>query len=214
MNSENNSDVILLKVLEAHAQDVGEVVVRADKTSLGKINVITEDIVEIKGKRRTIAKYLPLHPSDEGKGIIRIDGMGRHNSGSTIGDTIQVRKIKAAAAEKIVVAPLEAIPPIDERYLTNTLEHVPLVKGDQVVVPYFGGRLTFQVIGVTPTVDAVLVTEKTIFHVAALSNEKTKSYHDNIQQIIEDVMRLNALTKDELDSLILLIKKTHHKSTS
>ena len=64
-----------------------------------------------------MAKCLPLYPSDEGKGIIRIDGLGRNNSGIAIGDTISVRKIKAVAAEKVVVAPLEAIPPIDERYL-------------------------------------------------------------------------------------------------
>src|SRR5437879_8743752 len=31
----------------------------------------------------------------------------------------------------------------------------------------FGGKLTFQVIGVTPTGDAVLVTQKTAFHIAA-----------------------------------------------
>ena len=44
----------------------------------------------------------------------------------------------------MIVAPLEAIPPIDERYLADALESVPLIKGDNVMVPYFGGRLTFQ----------------------------------------------------------------------
>ena len=122
-----------------------------------------EMLLEIKGKRRTVAKCLPLYPSDEGKGIIRIDGLGRNNSGIAIGDTISVRKIKAVAAEKVVVAPLEAIPPIDERYLADALESVPLIKGDNVMVPYFGGRLTFQVIGITPTADAVLITQKTVF---------------------------------------------------
>ena len=58
-----------------------------------------------------------------------------------------------------MVAPLEAIPPIDERYLADALESVPLIKGDNVMVPYFGGRLTFQVIGVTPA-SAVLVTKR------------------------------------------------------
>src|SRR3546814_6091747 len=44
---------------------------------------------------------------------------------------------------------------------------LPILKGDNVMVPYFGGRLTFQVIGVTPAnADAVLVTQKTIFHIA------------------------------------------------
>ncbi|MDQ4073071.1 MAG: CDC48 family AAA ATPase, partial [Thermoproteota archaeon] len=123
---------------------------------------------EIRGKRKTVAKCLPLYPSDEGKGIIRVDGLVRNNAGVAIGDTVIVRKIKAVPAEKVIVAPLEAIPPIDERYLADALESVPLIKGDNVMVPYFGGRLTFQVIGVTPGpgVDAVLVTQKTVFHIA------------------------------------------------
>ena len=147
------------------------------------LNASTGDVIEIKGKRRTVAKCLPLYPSDEGKGIIRIDGLGRNNSGIAIGDTIAVRKIKAAAAEKIVVAPLEAIPPIDERYLADALESVPLIKGDNVMVPYFGGRLTFQVIGVTPAADAVLVTQKTVFHIA----EKGETLRGVPQVTYEDI---------------------------
>ena len=34
------------------------------------------------------------------------------------------------------------------------------------MVEYFGGRLIFQVIGVTPIADASLVTQKTVFHIA------------------------------------------------
>ena len=146
-----------LKVLEAYTRDVGRGVARIDYDSMDNLGASTGDVIEIKGKRRTVAKCLPLYPSDEGKGIIRIDGLGRNNSGIAIGDAISVKKIKAVQAEKIIVAPLEAIPPIDERYLADALESVPLIKGDNVMVPYFGGRLTFQIIGVTPATDAVLV---------------------------------------------------------
>jgi transitional endoplasmic reticulum ATPase len=86
---------------------------------------------------------MPLYPSDEGKGIIRVDGLVRNNLGVAVGDKIEVRKIKAVTAEKIIVAPLEAVPPIDERYLTDSLENFPLIKGDNIMVPYFGGKLTF-----------------------------------------------------------------------
>ena len=154
-----------LKVLEAYTRDVGRGVARIDYDSMDTLNASTGDVIEIKGKRRTVAKCLPLYPSDEGKGIIRIDGLGRNNSGIAIGDSITVKKIKAVAAEKIVVAPLEAIPPIDERYLADALESVPLIKGDNVMVQYFGGRLTFQIVGVTPNADAALVTQKTVFDI-------------------------------------------------
>jgi transitional endoplasmic reticulum ATPase len=165
MSQSNN---LSLKVLEAYTRDVGRGVARIDYDSMDSLSASTGDVVEIKGKRKTVAKCLPLYPSDEGKGIIRVDGLVRNNAGIAIGDTVLVRKIKAVPAEKVVVAPLEAIPPIDERYLADALESVPLIKGDNVMVPYFGGRLTFQVIGVTPGpgIDAVLVTQKTVFHIA------------------------------------------------
>ncbi len=178
-----SQNALSLKVLEAYTRDVGRGVARIDYDSMDTLNASTGDVIEIKGKRRTVAKCLPLYPSDEGKGIIRIDGLGRNNSGIAIGDTVSVRKIKAVAAEKVVVAPLEAIPPIDERYLADALESVPLIKGDNVMVPYFGGRLTFQIIGVTPAADAVLVTQKTVFHIA----EKGETLRGVPQVTYEDI---------------------------
>ncbi len=178
--SQNTLD---LKVLEAYTRDVGRGVARIDYDSMDSLGASTGDVIEIKGKRRTVAKCLPLYPSDEGKRIIRVDGLVRNNAGIAIGDTVAVKKIKAVAAEKIVVAPLEAIPPIDERYLADALESVPLIKGDNVMVPYFGGRLTFQVIGVTPVADAVLVTQKTVFHIA----EKGETLRGVPQVAYEDI---------------------------
>ena len=163
----------MLKVLEAYSRDVGRGIARLDYDSTNSLSVATGDVLEIKGKRRTVAKCMPLYPSDEGKGIIRVDGLVRNNLGVAVGDKIEVRKIKAVPAEKIIVAPLEAIPPIDERYLADSLENTPLTKGDNIMVPYFGGKLTFQVIGVTPVADAVIVTQKTLFHIG----EKNDSLH-------------------------------------
>ncbi len=178
-----SQNALSLKILEAYTRDVGRGVARIDYDSMDSLGASTGDVIEIKGKRRTVAKCLPLYPSDEGKGIIRVDGLVRNNAGIAIGDTVAVKKIKAVAAEKIVVAPLEAIPPIDERYLADALESVPLIKGDNVMVPYFGGRLTFQVIGVTPAADAVLVTQKTVFHIT----EKGETLRGVPQVTYEDI---------------------------
>jgi transitional endoplasmic reticulum ATPase len=183
MANTKNDTTLSLKVLEAYTRDVGRGVARIDYDSMDSLSASTGDVIEIRGKRRTVAKCLPLYPSDEGKGIIRIDGLVRNNAGVAIGDTVVVRKIKAVPAEKVIVAPLEAIPPIDERYLADALESVPLIKGDNVMVPYFGGRLTFQVIGVTPAADAVLVTQKTIFHIA----EKGETLRGVPQVTYEDI---------------------------
>jgi transitional endoplasmic reticulum ATPase len=174
---------LTLKVLEAYTRDVGRGVSRIDYESMDSLSASTGDVIEIKGgKRRTVAKCLPLYPSDEGKGIIRVDGLLRNNAGVAIGDTVEIIKIKAVPAEKIMVAPLEAIPSIDERYLADALESVPLIKGDNVMVPYFGGRLTFQVIEVTPA-SAVLVTQKTTFHIA----EKSETLRGMTHVAYEDI---------------------------
>ncbi len=156
----------VLKVLEAYTRDVGRGVARIDYDAMDALDASTGDVIEIRGKRRTVAKCLPLYPSDEGRGVIRVDGLIRNNAGVAIGDTVTIKKIRAPSAEKVVVAPLEAIPPIDERYLADALESVPVTKGDNIMIPYFGGRLTFQVIGVNPIADAVLITQRTVFAIS------------------------------------------------
>ncbi|MGA8914069.1 MAG: CDC48 family AAA ATPase, partial [Nitrososphaeraceae archaeon] len=187
--------------LEAYTRDVGRGVARIDYDSMDSLSASTGDVIEIRGKRRTVAKCLPLYPSDEGKGIIRVDGLVRNNAGVAIGDTVVVRKIKAVPAEKVIVAPLEAIPPIDERYLADALESVPLTKGDNVMVPYFGGRLTFQVIGVSPlqaaSAESVLVTQKTIFHITdkdqALGKGVPQVAYEDIGGLKEEMQKVREM---------------------
>jgi transitional endoplasmic reticulum ATPase len=196
-----NNNIVSLKVLEAYTRDVGRGTARIDYDTMGSLGVSTGDIIEIKGKRRTVVKCLPLYPSDEGKGIVRLDGLVRNNAGIGIGDAVNARKIKAVPAEKVVISPLEAIPPIDERYLADALESVPLIKGDNVMVPYFGGRLTFQIIGITPppTVDtAAIVTNKTTFTIT----EKDEALRGMPQVSYEDIGGL----RDEMQKVREMIE--------
>ena len=191
-----SQNTLSLKVLEAYTRDVGRGVARIDYDSMDSLSASTGDVIEIRGKRRTVAKCLPLYPSDEGKGIIRVDGLVRNNAGVAIGDTVVVRKIKAVPAEKVIVAPLEAIPPIDERYLADALESVPLIKGDNVMVPYFGGRLTFQVIGVTPVADAILVTQKTVFQISEkgeVARGITNVAYEDIGGLKEEIQKVREM---------------------
>src|SRR5918911_695265 len=170
MANTKNDTTLSLKVLEAYTRDVGRGVARIDYDSMDSLSASTGDVIEIRGKRRTVAKCLPLYPSDEGKGIIRVDA-------------------------------LEAIPPIDERYLADALESVPLIKGDNVMVPYFGGRLTFQVIGVSPlqaaAADSVLVTQKTIFHITdkdqALGKGVPQVAYEDIGGLKEEMQKVREM---------------------
>ena len=189
---------VQLKVLEAYTRDVGRGVARIDYDAMDALDASTGDVIEIRGKRRTVAKCLPLYPSDEGRGIVRIDGLIRNNAGVAIGDMVIVRKVKAPPAEKVVVAPLEAVPPIDERYLADTLESVPVTKGDNVMIPYFGGRLTFQVMSVSPVAEAALITQRTVFVIS----EKGEALRGVPQVTYEDIGGL----KDEIQKVREMIE--------
>src|SRR5919198_2811915 len=58
---------------------------------------------------------------------------------------------------------------------------LPLIKGDKVAVPYFGGMLTFVVIEIIPDA-VVLVTRQTVFHIsregAVTTSLRRVSYED------------------------------------
>ncbi len=187
-----------MKVLEAYTRDVGRGVVRLDYDAMDSLDASTGDIVELKGKRKTVGKCLPLYPSDEGRGVVRIDGLLRNNSGVAIGDSVTVRKVKAPPAEKITVSPLEAIPPIDEKYLADALEGVPVTKGDNIMIPYFGGRLTFQVQSFIPLAEAVLITQRTIFVIS----EKSEAIRGVPQVTYEDIGGM----KDEIQKVREMIE--------
>jgi transitional endoplasmic reticulum ATPase len=173
-NNNSSTTTATLKTIESYRRDVGRGVARIDYDTMDLLGVGTGNVIEVKGKNRTVAKCLPVYSSDEGKGIIRLDGLMRNNARIAIGDTVIIKKLKAIPAQKVMVAPLQPTPPVDERYLADALESVPVVKGDNVIVPYFGGRLAFQIAGIMPVItseNAAIVTQKTIFNITEVTPE-------------------------------------------
>jgi transitional endoplasmic reticulum ATPase len=175
-DSDNNSltTTATLKAIESYTRDVGRGVARIDYDTMDLLGVGTGNVIEVKGKNRTVARCLPVYPSDEGKGIIRLDGLMRNNAHIGIGDTVTVKKLKAIPAQKVIVAPLQPTPPVDGRYLADSLESIPIIKGDSMMVPYFGGRLAFQIVGIMPITtseSAAIVTQKTVFNITEVTAE-------------------------------------------
>src|SRR5438093_559292 len=111
------------------------------------------------GKKSTAAKLFRVMQEDEGKGIIRIDGLVRRNVGVSLGDKVEVRKAEVLPAERITIAPIiseghkisfgQGI----ENFVKRGLLKRPLNKGDVVIVPgiaLMGGALPFMVISTAP----------------------------------------------------------------
>ncbi len=150
-----NSNAIELTVADALVTDSGRSIARIDSKSRKMLNVISGDIIEIKGKIKSSAALVwQAHPSDEGLGFIRIDGYLRQNLGVGIGDKVFITKADAKDAEKVVIAPPPSQrPPLSPdfaEYAKRRLENRPLTKGDSIPIPMFGLVFNFLVVQVVP----------------------------------------------------------------
>lgn len=176
------SEWIKLQVMEAYTRDVGRGIARVDYSVMDLLQAHTGDVIEIRGRKRTVAKVLPVHPSDEGKDIVRVDGITRNNADVPLGDTVMVRKINASLAERVTLVPPEGYPPLDKRYFAEVLESLAVTKGDNIMVPYFGSKLIFNIVAIAPSADAVVVTKRTEFVISergeALRNVPQITYED------------------------------------
>ena len=159
------SEGIELTVAAAMVADDGRGVARIDSKARKILNLISGDVIEIKGKRKSTAAVVwQAHQPDEGLDFIRIDGYLRQNIGIGIGDRVFVTKADVKNAEKIVIAPPPGQrPPISPDfggYAKSKLEDKPLVRGDVVPVPMFGYVFNFIVVQVVPH-GVVRVTKET-----------------------------------------------------
>ncbi|MEM4367122.1 MAG: CDC48 family AAA ATPase [Candidatus Anstonellales archaeon] len=156
------ADQATLKVQEAERQDIGRFIARIDSKTAKALRVETGDIVLIKGKRETPAFVWPAYPEDEGKGLIRIDGIIRQNAGAGIGEKVIVQKAEGQAASKVVLAPREDIRSISnlEYYVKEKLRGKPLIKGNMFAIGIFGAALPLVVVQTVPS-GIVIVNENT-----------------------------------------------------
>ncbi|HIP66590.1 MAG TPA: AAA family ATPase [Candidatus Nanopusillus sp.] len=137
-----NVPEIRLRVAEARQDDVYRGIVRIDSESMRKIGVKPGDVVEIEGRRKTVAIVESAYPEDIGLGVIRMDGIIRRNAGASIGSYVTVRRANVKEAQKVVLAPAQKgivlhIPP---ETVHRMLIGRPFVKGDLVVVTPFYQR--------------------------------------------------------------------------
>lgn len=187
-----------LKVAEVYTNDAGKNVAKIDRETMKTIGASDRCIIEIKGKHRaTVALCAPLNPPDEGKGIIRLDELTRYNATAAIGYTVVVRRIRALQAESIVVMSIGSMPIIDERYLSTALQGIPATVNDYVMIPYFGGRLTFKVVEITPeqgqhatsptSAAVAMITDKTMFAIKRHEEGKIKFHISEYVRLLPDI---------------------------
>ena len=188
-----------LKVAEAAPKDVGRGIARIDPKDMEKLGVDVGDVVELKGKRASVAKVMPMFADDRGKSIIQIDGLVRSNSQTGLDEKVAVSRVEAQPATKICLGPGDMKRPMsgrgDARYLGRLLEGLPLISGDTVRATMFGARSHDFVVLSTVPAGPVLVHSSTLITVKEekageartlrVSYEDIGGLHKEIQRVRE-----------------------------
>jgi len=190
---------VQLRVAEARQRDIGRKIARLDGKAIRELGLSPGDLVEIIGKRSTLAIVWPPYKEDDGMGLIRIDGEVRRNAGVSVGDYVRVAKANARPATKIVLAPFESLPFVGDfaRIVRSQLLNLPVMKGDIIVIPVLGMGVELKVTSTSPT-NAVIVTENTVVEVSTtpvrrveevggVTYEDIGGLHEELQRIREMV---------------------------
>ncbi len=175
---------ITLKVAEAVKKDVGRGLARIDPADIERSHATIGDIVEIAGKKRTVAKVMPAFKEDRGKGIIQIDGPTRGNAHIGLDEKVTLKKIAWNPADNVVLTPVNAVNlERDSKYIGSLLDGLPVIAGDRIRATLFGSRFTDFVVETTIPKGVVVINPTTLLKI----NEKKPGTAERLKFSYEDI---------------------------
>ncbi|MFW9831057.1 MAG: CDC48 family AAA ATPase [Candidatus Thorarchaeota archaeon] len=101
------SDKIQLRVVSLPSDEAGRGIVRVDPRVMDRLGVTSGDIIEITGKKVTGARVWRGQSIHAGSNKIFMDGLVRSNSGTGIGEFVEVKRIDPSPAKRVVLAPAQ-----------------------------------------------------------------------------------------------------------
>ena len=200
IEADEETQALTLRVLEASQRDVGRGIARIDPNDMAKIDASPGDIIQITGKRITVAKLMPAYIEDRGKNIIQIDGITRNNAHTGIGDNVETKKIEVKEAKHIILIPLQAQHKSWEeahsQHISRLLDGLPLVNGDQVRLTLLGTQAPFKVTQTRPKNTPVIVCSTTKIVIQEKSAETvsgTYITYEDIGGLGEQIQRIREM---------------------
>ncbi|MGP0061922.1 MAG: CDC48 family AAA ATPase [Beijerinckiaceae bacterium] len=171
------------RVAEALPKDVGRGLARFDPKDMKMLGLRVGDVVEIIGKRRTVAKVMPAQVEQRGVSAVQIDGIVRANAGVGLGEQASVGLAAANAARSLLLTPVEksgrAPRDLDGRYLARLLTGLPVVGGDRIrVVPFGTMPRNFVLVKADPTGPVIVTADTHIRCEGATTGTVDVTYED------------------------------------
>ncbi|MCD6592057.1 MAG: CDC48 family AAA ATPase, partial [Thaumarchaeota archaeon] len=200
IRSRGRGPEVQLRVAEARQRDIGRKIARVDSRAMRELGLSPGDLIEIIGKKSTVAIVWPPYKEDDGMGLIRIDGEIRRNAGVTVGDYVTIRKARAEPAKKIVLAPFETLPFVGDlsRIVRSQLLNLPVMRGDIIVIPVLGMGIELKVTSTSPS-NIVIVTENTIIEVSTTPVKRVEEVggvtYEDIGGLHEELQRIREMVE-------------------
>ncbi len=191
-----------LVVENAYPNDAGRGIARLDPSILEALELMTGDIIEIEGKKRTSARVWHNAKDDWNKDIILIDGFIRENAGVVIGECVKVRKADVKIAKRVVLKPSWEIPPQfrvrddSDDMIKRQIIRRTISKGDIItVMNHRDKRILHGVTGTAIPLTAVETEPEGVL----LITDKTEIVYDDTNQIESHIYSLLGFNKIEMD---------------
>ena len=182
---------ITLKIEETAQRHVGKGIAVIDPKIVKDNKWQTGQILEITANKKSHVKVWPGPSEDFGSGIIRIDGLTRHNIGAGIGQKVSLKIVDASEAQSITLSPLEKISLEGlQEYMSALYEGHVFTTGDTIVVNTSLGGKTQLVVTATNPQKPVIVSPKTVFKLGSM----TKAVDNSVPRITYD--ELGGLKKE------------------
>jgi transitional endoplasmic reticulum ATPase len=187
------------KVKETLPKDVGRVIARIDPGDMSGMELEVGQVVQIEGKRKTVAKIMPCYAEDRGKGIVQIDGITRENARVGLDEKVTIDKVESKQARKITLSPLTTAGMLqkdkDAQYIGSLIEGLPLTSGDKIRAHLFGAKTCDFLIEETSPGGVVTVNPNTQVRVKSKAGkvEKAKISYEDIGGLGTQVQRIREM---------------------
>lgn len=184
---ESKDKCLSLKVCEQHLKDVGRGIARIDPAAMQFLELEIGDIIEISGKKSTVAKVMPAYVNMREQELIQIDGCTRENTGLSIGDKVLIRKAEYKRAEKVTLINVDtSVYDKDEKdgsYIRHLIDGLALIKDNKIRVNLMGSRVREFIIDSVNPEGVVIINQGTRINII---NSKISESH-NMSVTYEDI---------------------------
>ena len=125
---------VKLQVAAAKQEESGRGIARIPRSAFQELGITEGDIVEVTGKRSTVAIAIPAYEEDAALDVIRLDGLQRGNAETASGEHVTIKRGESQPAKRVVFAPAQKEMRLQgpAQALKKNFFRKPLIAGDLV----------------------------------------------------------------------------------